>query len=99
MRGVSIKTDDLRQIVDIVFEKISSSIGDSIVIEKDYYRDISMSEAFDLEKEATNMVGSLFDDWAGLRALLTGEGEVAFLNLDRLAALLRAISEELSPSS
>jgi hypothetical protein len=56
-----------------------------------------MGEAYDVSQDAKPVIGSLIDDWENLEKLITENNSVAFLDLDRLASILRAISQELNP--
>ncbi|WP_157951128.1 hypothetical protein [Cyanothece sp. BG0011] len=43
-------------------------------------------------------VGSLVDDWESLQKILTQEHIVTYVDYDRFASILRAISETIMPS-
>ncbi|HTE13280.1 MAG TPA: hypothetical protein VK645_20010 [Chitinophagaceae bacterium] len=68
-----------------------------ISISHDFYLDISMNKAYDVENDAEPAIGSLFDDWENLNKVIHNQQPATFVDVDRLAAILRAISEELNP--
>lgn len=81
--------------VEAVFEKIENSIDSEIEISNDYYLTIPMDEAIDVANDVKPAVGSLFDDWENPDRLVNKLQPATFVNLDRLAAILRAISQEM----
>lgn len=97
MNKLTIKVDDLKLILERIFEKISRGADATISIEKDYYWNVSMKDAFVLKETPELAVGSLYDDWGNLLKLLDREQIVGFVEFDRMAAILKAISFEFNP--
>ena len=64
----------------------------------DIYLDIPMGEALQLSKGIKPSVVSLFDDWENLIKILHNKQQISFVDLDRLASILKAISNELNPA-
>jgi hypothetical protein len=61
----------------------------------DMYWVVQPPEWTDLQHEPKLSVGSLKDDWEALQRVLEGQTPTA-VDFDRLAALLRAVSERLA---
>jgi hypothetical protein len=97
MNKLTVAKDDLKKAMDIVFEKIASSINDNVCISNDYYLHIHMDEAYDFEKNVEPAIGSLFDDWENLCKVISKQQHVTFVDIDRLSSILKAISQELNP--
>jgi hypothetical protein len=95
---VLINTDEIESVFNLLIKKLHLEGIKSIEIEnKDYYWLIGSPEWTDMEKVAEPEVGSLTDDWDSLKKTITGDRIVTYIDFDRLASILRAISEELNP--
>jgi hypothetical protein len=66
-----------------------------LIDDMDMYWVVQPPEWSDLQHEPKLSVGSLKDDWEGLQRVLEGQMPTA-VDFDRLAALLRAVSERLA---
>ena len=55
-------------------------------------------EDFNSDSPPEPCVGSLVDDWESLQKILTGEHIVTYLDYERFASILRAVSETIVPS-
>ena len=97
MYPLIIEKDRLKQAIDRIYDKLAADMNTPLTIEQDYYFDIPMSEAYDIDKDCTPVVGSLVDDWAHLSMIADGFEPVTYVDMDRLAAMLKAISQELNP--
>ena len=63
----------------------------------DYYRLIPTDEWENYTEDIT-VIGSLDDDIASLKSHITGEDDfMPFVDLDRIASILRAISQKYNP--
>lgn len=96
MSELFIKKEILLKVMDVIAQKLSFYMDDSIAIDHDYYHNIPMPDAYDLLNDANPTVGSLHDDWACLERLTESKELASLVDFDRLAAILKAISEELS---
>jgi hypothetical protein len=69
---------------------------DTVLIDDmDMYWVVQPPDWTDLQHEPKLLVGSLKDDWAALQRVLEGEMPTS-VDFDRLAAVLRALSERLA---
>jgi hypothetical protein len=88
--------------LDIIFKKVISKLKDleidSVELDKDYYLLISSTDWTKVgESNPEPVTGSLIEDWDSLKKVVTGEHPLMFVDLDRLASILRAISEKINP--
>ena len=100
MQKLVIEKDILKKIFDIIFDKIEGYMPGSISIPQDYYLNIPMDEAYAISKNIENIkpaIGSLYDDWENLTNLIDKKHPVTFVDVDRLASIMKAISQELNP--
>ncbi|NUQ74539.1 MAG: hypothetical protein HUU21_13370 [Polyangiaceae bacterium] len=63
----------------------------------DEYWTILAPECYEFKREPSNSVGSLSSDWSTLQRLKDEEEVSATADLDRFAAVLKAISAKLAP--
>ena len=97
---ISITTDELRQIFECLIQRMGNDEIQSIDIGTDYYWLVSTSEWDDFSKTPEEIsVGSLVDDWNSLKSILETKRIVSYVDYDRFASVLRAISEKISPSA
>ena len=97
----SIELSELKILLEKVFQKISFYAGKNSRIDvgsEDYYWITSAPESYDMKTEPKLVVGSFVDDLSELKKLLADpERETTAVDLDRLAALLNAISFHHNP--
>ncbi|WP_435641574.1 hypothetical protein [Micavibrio aeruginosavorus] len=93
--ALRIPLKDLQKIIALIFDGMEKENGKSgIEIDKDYYFEIPLSEAF-LEPSSgfpDATLGQLYDDWEFLERVLSNPEEASPLVLDHLASLLRYIA-------
>lgn len=89
----------LQTIAAKIFDKLKKTGPEAFPFgEADMYWVVSSPQCYDLSAEPALEVGSLNDDLASLHALLRDpDREVSFVDLDRFASVLRAISHALNP--
>ena len=63
--------------------------------QRDFYWSVLSGDWLDFNKEPKVAVGSLDDDFAELRRLLSEDSWPSSVDLDRLSSVLRLLSEEL----
>ncbi len=97
MKNLIIDKNSLKQAIEIVFERIANIMDTPLLIPHDYYLNISMKEAYNVENDTQPAIGSLHDDWENLSKVINKQQAVTFVDVDRLAAILRAISQEVNP--
>lgn len=91
-----IKLDDLKVIFNLIIEKLEFEEIKTINVENDAYRYIPTDSWNIFEKDEIEL-GSLFDDVNELKQLVTNdEHPCTFVDFDRLAFLLRFISEKFN---
>ena len=85
----------------IVFEKLMNKMEEngilSLEVNMDYYWIVSSDEWRNFETEVGRDVGSLIDDWDSLQKVLSEEHIPTYVDFDRLASILRAVSEKIVP--
>ena len=96
---MKISTNDLEKIFSLIIKKLHLDGVDSVGLgDKDFYWLISSPEWTDLDKKAKPKVGSLIDDWKSLKKLFSEKDRpTTYVDFDRVAAILRFISEEQNP--
>ena len=97
MIQIDVKT--LADIFNLLVNKLASDGVTSITIDTDFYNLISTDEWNDFSNDVVPVVGSLKDDWESLNMILKGQNAVSYVDLDRFASVLRALSEKISPVS
>ncbi|MDB5283654.1 MAG: hypothetical protein JWO06_2729 [Bacteroidota bacterium] len=92
-----IKTKDIQQVLLLTNNYLKFYFPNDIEIKNDYYSAIK-GNLFDVEKEPRVVIGSLMDDWECLNLLLLDKDRpFTSVDLDRLAAILNAVSEIINP--
>jgi hypothetical protein len=86
----------------ILFEKLLNKMEEqngiqSLEIDIDYYWVVSSCEWTNFESEVSLNVGSLIDDWESLQKVISEENIATYVDFDRLASILRAVSETIIP--
>jgi hypothetical protein len=96
---LNINLCELQLIWEILFNKLSGATNKKITIgDLDMYWSVRAPECYDMMRKPNLVVGSLRDDIDELRKLLEDKDRpAAFINLDRFAAVLYAISQKLNP--
>lgn len=95
---LEVKLTDLALILQRIFEKMQQR-GLNIInlSDIDEYWIVQASEWTNFQKQPEELsVGSLYDDWAELQKIKHG-GVATVVDLDRFAALVRAISAKIAP--
>ena len=94
----SISIRDLQYLWETVFKKIVNSTDSSIKLDDiDMYWSVSGPESYDMSKDPILEVGSLRDDLKELKRLINKDKPATFVDIDRFAAVLNAISQKLNP--
>ncbi|MBD2197054.1 MULTISPECIES: hypothetical protein [Calothrix] len=95
---IRITLDEIKQIFELLFQRIKDDKIEFVDVETDFYWLITSDEwsYFDSSPEA--VVGSLVDDWDSLQEVLESERIVTYLDYERFASILRAMSETIAPS-
>ena len=97
---MKIKTKELEKIFNLLIKKLHFEGVESVELgENDFYWLIGPPEWTDFNKVAVEPeVGSPIDDWKSLRKLLTDKDRpTMYVDFDRVAAILRFISEDQNP--
>lgn len=89
--NITIQREELRQL----FERMLERLGEETNLEADYYLSIPADEWEEFEDSSEPVVGSLHDDWSELRQVIEEDRLFTAVDFDRLAAILKAISEEV----
>ena len=59
-----IRTKELQEILQVLLHRIEQNLGTDILIDNDYYWDISQDEIYDVYKKPSELtMGQLEDDW------------------------------------
>jgi len=90
--------NDLKKFFGLILEKLDS-VEEVQLCESDMYWYVSASECYDITQQPSNiLVGSLADDLEELMKLTKDNSRVVtFVDFDRLASVLHAISEGMNP--
>lgn len=92
-----ITTEELKQILKKVIDKLEQDKITDIKIENDFYKLIPIKSDFN-NFEDELMVGSLFDDVDSLKLIVNDKDRIiTYVDFDRLASILRIISEIENP--
>jgi hypothetical protein len=93
----TIDIEMLKSIFASFINKLEREVGKQVKIEGDYYRIIPTEKWNDFEASEEG-VGSLYDDIAELKKLAdVPEHPCTFVDFDRMASVLRAISQTYNP--
>lgn len=98
--SINIRIEQLEFIFKLLIEKAKNDQIKTLSIDIDYYWIIMSDDWEDFSSNSTPdpAVGSLVDDWESLQKILTQEHIVTYVDYDRFASILRAISETIMPS-
>ena len=94
--SVEISVPELHVLLDKAAGYLQVATSQPFELETDYYALISTEEWGALEG-AQPVVGSLFDDVAELKRVAQDRIPFSSVDLDRLASVLRALSQLISP--
>ena len=94
-----VTVDNLRVLLEKLIDKMEEDGISSLEInDVDYYWIILSSEWTNFQSEVKPAVGSLVDDWESLQKVLSGEEISTYIDFERIAAILRIISETVAPT-
>lgn len=92
-----IEVSDLEKLFSLLIKKLKNESISNVEINIDLYRFIPADKWDSFEENIVEM-GSLFDDIDNLKLLLSDKSRVfTFVDFDRLASVLHAISEIKNP--
>lgn len=94
-----ITANEIKHIFERLIQRISDDKIEFIDIETDYYWIITSDEWDNFSSTPNMIVGSLVDDWISLQRILEIEHIVTYVDYERFASILRAISEAIAPST
>lgn len=90
-----IKTDDLCEILRRLANKLESGFQQEIHFENDYYWNIDTSVMNNLLLDPKPDIGSINDDIEFVRDVISDDYNDQYLDLLRIAAILRALYAEI----
>lgn len=93
-----ITVNEIKQIFEYLLQRINNDNIESVDVETDYYWLIASDEWDNFESSPEAVVGSLVDDWNSLKEILESNRTATYLDYERFASILRAISETIAPS-
>jgi len=94
---MKISYDEIQVVFEQVLKKIAETAPEGVEVDFDHYRLISSESMTGFDDPEIDMC-SMYDDMEELRKLATNSDRYcAFVDFDRLAALLRAISDKFNP--
>ncbi|MGX5689536.1 hypothetical protein [Arcticibacter tournemirensis] len=97
MESNVVSITDLEGMFALIIKKIRTENLLEIQLEMDEYWDIRGDDLGDFSKEPDLSVGSLTDDLHYLKQSLQKKEMISFSDFDRLATLLKAISNKVAP--
>lgn len=93
----AISINEISVIFSKILEKLEFEVEQEIEIDDDFYQFIPADEWTNYE-EGSILTGSLSDDINNLKILITDKTRpCTFVDFDRLASVLHAISNQLNP--
>ncbi len=94
----NIKVDEIKKICNILLDKLNDEGIKEIPIDIDNYWIITTDEWTDFKGVIQPAVGSLIDDVESLKMLIKDKERLCtFVDFDRLASVLRYISQKINP--
>ncbi|MEM6766997.1 MAG: hypothetical protein AAF655_18820 [Bacteroidota bacterium] len=97
--AVTITVDELRVVFNTIIIKLEHDSVSEMTIEEDLYWDYPRPNWTDMENTTGLHVGSLFDDVESLKRDVFELEHISYLDFDRVASILKYISENQNPSS
>jgi len=92
-----ITTKDLKRLCELIIKKLEWEQVTNVQIETDLYRFIPTDKWSSFE-DTEILTGSLYDDIDSLKRLLAdNDRPTTYVDFDRLASVLRALSQEINP--
>lgn len=90
---------DINAVWTILYNK-SIQLGiDDVETENDYYWTINSDYRTDFGTDLPKIcVGSIIDDWEGLRNVLEGKNQVSIIDFDRIANVIVEVGERIHKS-
>lgn len=95
---IKVTIDELESIFKRLVQKAREDGIEFVNIESDYYWIIFSDEWDNFSSSPEPSVGSLIDDWNSLQGISKTNRIVTYLDYERLASILRALSETITPS-
>ncbi|MGB3691921.1 MAG: hypothetical protein WBG70_12060 [Spirulinaceae cyanobacterium] len=95
---ICITVNEMQLIFESLIQKLKNDNIKSVEVETDYYWVIASDEWENFESPPEACVGSLVDDWESLKKTLEAEHIATYVDHERFASILRAISEKIAPS-
>ncbi len=96
---MTIHKNEIKIAFERIMEKLEYEGIEQIEINTDWYRFIPADEWKDFTKDVVE-VGSLNDDAESLKLMINDKNrQCTYVDFDRLASILRAISQEMNPPS
>lgn len=93
---MQVEVDELQSICEILFAHLKEQGVEAVDIPVDYYWNITRKQVYDPYQQPTEYdVGQLSDDWHELQRLLKSESEPLGYCFVWLAAILRAVGENV----
>lgn len=93
---MQIEVQQLRAVTEKLLSHLEDRKVEFVEIPTDYYWNIPCEQLHDPYQQPTELdMGQLTDDWKELQKLLTTEGQPLTYHLVWLAAILRAIGEDI----
>jgi hypothetical protein len=94
--AMEINLDELRKVTDRLYDHLAENGISTVSLGHDYYWSVSMESRYNPYVQPTELtLGQLTDDVHELRRILSGDQEPLAYALVWLAAVLRAIGEEV----
>ena len=94
----NISVDEIEKIFSLIVEKLKKDGVDNISLDFDEYWMILTNEWNDFKNVPSPSVGSFVDDVNSLKKVLGQNIIYSYSEFDRIATVLRAISEKMAPS-
>lgn len=94
---IKVETKEISKIFELIINKLNKDNVEFVEIEEDLYWLISANN-WDVSVENPDLgVRSLIDDWESLIKCKNENEIISYLEFDRIASILHAISEKLAP--
>jgi hypothetical protein len=91
-----IKISELRIVTEKIFQYLEENHEGDLHLENDFYWEIPEAHLYNVNLEPENFsIGQLSDDWGDLQMILNERVEPISYNLVDLAAIFKAIGQEL----
>ena len=93
---IQLNIDTIEILVKRFVEKIKESKVKDFYFSDDYYWCVSEDDLTDMDKVPQLMVGSLQDDVDFLKSLIEEDYDTGYLDLERLSAIFKYLSKQLT---